>query len=107
MSFRDTEPEALVFKLGAGSVMRPVHRCPRCGAKFDPATSYAGHHGSRRAYCSEDCRRLARNERARDKRVHARRYAGLIAMHQQEEAGQLSLVADPLPPVPSLTAGGH
>lgn len=76
--------------------------CPCCGRVFDPASSYAGHPGSRRKWCSTECRDLIQRDRKRSKRKHRKQWASLIALHEQESAGQLSLDPSPLPPVPEL-----
>jgi DNA (cytosine-5)-methyltransferase 1 len=81
---------------------RPTALCPCCGRAFDPATSYAGHKGSRRRYCSTACRAAARADLAKRRRQHHKRYAALMALHAMEAAGQLSLDPTPLPTVPEL-----
>lgn len=79
---------------------RPVGRCPVCGYVFDAASSYAGHKGSRRRYCSPDCRRTARNLRGKARREHRRRHAGYFAARAVEGAGQLVMPGAPELPAP-------
>lgn len=80
-----------------------VGACRWCGRCYPADLDHAGRrHAPQRAYCSLLCRKFARNARRRPVRAHLRRWAALIAMHAQEEAGQLPAYDDPLPPVPTL-----
>lgn len=73
--------------------------CPYDARVFDVHTSYDGHQSNApRRYCSEPCRRRARNARRRQIDEHRRRYAGVIALRALEASGAIA----PLPGVPDL-----
>ncbi len=80
-----------------------VGACRWCGRVFAADLDHQGRrHAPTRLYCSIPCRKFARNSRRRPVRAHLRRWAALIAMHTQEQAGQLPAYDDPLPPIPTL-----
>lgn len=80
-----------------------VGACRWCGRVYPADLDHQGRrHSPTRLYCNLGCRRFARNSRRRPVRAHLRRWAALIAMHQQEQAGQLPAYDEPLPPIPEL-----
>lgn len=80
-----------------------IEPCRWCGRWFASDLDHQGRkHAPTRRYCSITCRRFARNARRRPVRAHARRWAALIAMHEQEAAGQLPAYDNPLPHIPEL-----
>lgn len=82
---------------------RPTARCPVDDTVFDPRTSYAGRPSNRRrGYCRLECKRQTRNARGRAERKVRAENAGLFRMHEQERAGQVPLLVDPLPPAPAV-----
>jgi hypothetical protein len=87
----------------------PVHRhCARCSARFDAGLDYEGRpHAPTRRYCSDDCRRLARNDHARAVAAWEQRNESLAVLHEAERHGQLSLDERPLPTLPPRPTRGN
>lgn len=82
---------------------RPIGACAWCARVFPTDRDHAGRpHAPGRRYCAITCRRFARNARRRPVRAHLARWAHLIALHEAEDAGQLSVVDAPLPSVPPI-----
>jgi hypothetical protein len=80
-----------------------VASCTWCGAVFPAELDYAGRPHAGRRYCRRRCRALAAAYRRLPRRRHARTWAALTAMHDQERAGQEPFPGqDPLPDVPPL-----
>lgn len=72
-----------------------------CGRTFDAATTYGGRPARPvRLYCRPRCAADARNRIRRLQSAYDRQYEALIEMHELEQAGQVSLVEEPLPAVP-------
>jgi len=82
-----------------------VRKCAECGTEFNAASDYLGRPGApTRRYCAIWCRDTAAYTRRKRMREHLYRNRNLIELHRQEAAGQLSIVSEPLPPVPTEVA---
>lgn len=86
----------------------PVPRnCAHCGGRFDAGLDYEGRpHAPTRRYCSDECRRLARNAHARAVTAWEQQNEALAILHETERHGQLSLDDRPLPALPARPERG-
>lgn len=85
-----------------------VVSCAYCGRDLAKDLDHAGRpHAPQRKFCSPQCREDAARKRHAPRRAavrqHRRRWAGLIHLHELEQAGQTTLVDEPLPPIPAVT----
>lgn len=72
--------------------------CVHCKGRFDAGLDYEGRpHAPTRRYCSDECRRLARNAHARALTTWKAQNETLSVLHETERHGQLSLDERPLP----------
>jgi hypothetical protein len=88
---------------------QPVARnCAHCRGRFDAGLDYEGRpHAPTRRYCSDDCRRDARNAHARALTVWESQNEALAVLHETERHGQLSLDERPLPALPPRPTRGN